>query len=194
MLIKRTERQARRGTLAGALQSHSDGGLDRRAFLRPAEDALRIEGGDNLCLREARRLHYQFCHLIGRKLWHIARKFQPRVVRSRVKNLGFDRAGKDRANINVFGHQFRAQGFGKAGQRNPYEFGNDSTRPALQLDEAEVSFQAFVDPYAKANFFLSASPEGVEIEEGYAQFVTLPHDLTAVVARPLQGAVQVAAL
>ena len=34
MLIKRTERQARRGTLAGALQSHSDGGLDRRAFLR----------------------------------------------------------------------------------------------------------------------------------------------------------------
>ena len=34
MLIKRTDRQARRGTLAGALQSHSDGGLDRRAFLR----------------------------------------------------------------------------------------------------------------------------------------------------------------
>ena len=34
MLIKRTERQARRGTLAGALQSQSDGGLDRRAFLR----------------------------------------------------------------------------------------------------------------------------------------------------------------
>jgi formate dehydrogenase major subunit len=34
VLIKRTERQARRGTLAGALQSHSDGGLDRRAFLR----------------------------------------------------------------------------------------------------------------------------------------------------------------
>src|ERR1700704_1170467 len=35
MLIKRTERQARRGTLAGALQSPSDGGLDRRSFLRP---------------------------------------------------------------------------------------------------------------------------------------------------------------
>src|SRR3979409_1824859 len=34
MLIKRTERQARRGTLAGALQSHPDGGLDRRSFLR----------------------------------------------------------------------------------------------------------------------------------------------------------------
>ena len=34
MLIKRTERQARRGTLAGALQSNSDSGVDRRAFLR----------------------------------------------------------------------------------------------------------------------------------------------------------------
>jgi formate dehydrogenase major subunit len=34
MLIKRTDRQARRGTLAGALQSDADGGLDRRAFLR----------------------------------------------------------------------------------------------------------------------------------------------------------------
>src|SRR5215467_15435283 len=34
MLIKRTERQARRGPLAGALQCRSDVGLDRRSFLR----------------------------------------------------------------------------------------------------------------------------------------------------------------
>ena len=34
MLIKRTERQARRGALAGALQGQFDGGLDRRSFLR----------------------------------------------------------------------------------------------------------------------------------------------------------------
>src|SRR5262249_42513044 len=34
VLIKRTERHARRGTLAGALQGPSDGALDRRAFLR----------------------------------------------------------------------------------------------------------------------------------------------------------------
>jgi formate dehydrogenase major subunit len=34
MLIKRTERQARRGTLAGALQGQANGGLDRRSFLR----------------------------------------------------------------------------------------------------------------------------------------------------------------
>ncbi|MBM3529972.1 MAG: formate dehydrogenase [Alphaproteobacteria bacterium] len=34
MLIKRTERQARRGALAAALASHAQGALDRRAFLR----------------------------------------------------------------------------------------------------------------------------------------------------------------
>src|SRR5882672_11621549 len=42
---------------------------------------------------------------------------------------------------------------GKAGQNNPYEFGPNDIRPPMQLDEAEVAFQAFVDPYAKANFF-----------------------------------------
>jgi len=34
VLIKRTERQARRGALAAALASHAQGALDRRAFLR----------------------------------------------------------------------------------------------------------------------------------------------------------------
>ena len=34
MLIKRTERQARRGSFAGAMPAQLDGGLDRRSFLR----------------------------------------------------------------------------------------------------------------------------------------------------------------
>src|SRR5215475_9725582 len=34
MLIKRAERQARRGALAAALTEHAGGGLDRRSFLR----------------------------------------------------------------------------------------------------------------------------------------------------------------
>jgi hypothetical protein len=46
--------------------------------------------------------------------------------------------------------------------------------PALNLQEAEASFQAIVDPYARADFFLSASPEGLEIEEGFITFPTLP--------------------
>jgi hypothetical protein len=69
--------------------------------------------------------------------------------------------------------------FGKVGQINPYEFGPNDQRSTFKLDEAEVAFQAFVDPYAKANFFLSFTPEGVDVEEGYVQFVTLPWDLTA---------------
>jgi hypothetical protein len=68
---------------------------------------------------------------------------------------------------------------GKAGQRNLVEFGPDDPRSTMKLDEAEVAFQAFVDPYAKANFFLSLTPTGIDVEEGYANFVTLPYDLTA---------------
>src|SRR5437867_1179122 len=72
---------------------------------------------------------------------------------------------------------------GKAGQANPYEFGSSDMRPPMQLDEAEVAFQAFIDPYAKANFFLSLTPEGIDVEEGYANFITLPYDLTAKVGK-----------
>jgi hypothetical protein len=43
--------------------------------------------------------------------------------------------------------------------------------PAMQMHESEASFQAVVDPYARADFFLSFGEEGVELEEG---FITLP--------------------
>jgi hypothetical protein len=72
---------------------------------------------------------------------------------------------------------------GKAGRRNPYEFGDSGARPPLSLDEAEVAFEAFIDPYAKGRFFLSVTPEGIDVEEGYANFVALPHDFTAKVGK-----------
>jgi hypothetical protein len=56
-------------------------------------------------------------------------------------------------------------------------------RPAMQLDEAEVSLQAVVDPYARADFFLSASPEGLEVEEGFLTFPTLPGGLLMKVGK-----------
>jgi hypothetical protein len=68
---------------------------------------------------------------------------------------------------------------GKVGQPNPFEFGPDDVRRPMNLDEAEVAFQAWVDPYAKANVFLSITKGGIDVEEGYMQFVTLPYDLTA---------------
>lgn len=52
-----------------------------------------------------------------------------------------------------------------------------SEQPALDLSEVEVAFQAVVDPYARADFFLSATPEGVEVEEGFITFTTLPAGL-----------------
>ena len=52
-----------------------------------------------------------------------------------------------------------------------------ASSPAFQLQEAEASFQAVVDPYARADFFLGFSPDGVEIEEGFVTFNTLPGGL-----------------
>ena len=72
---------------------------------------------------------------------------------------------------------------GRAGSANPFEFGPQRERPPFSLDEAEVAFQAFVDPYAKANFFISVTPDEVDVEEGYINFVTLPYDLTAKVGK-----------
>jgi len=55
--------------------------------------------------------------------------------------------------------------------------------PALQLGEAELALQAVVDPYARADFFLAASPEGLEIEEGFLTFPTLPGGLLMKVGK-----------
>ena len=53
----------------------------------------------------------------------------------------------------------------------------NSDQPTLDLDEVEASFQAVVDPYARADFFLSAGPDGLDIEEGFVTFNTLPGGL-----------------
>jgi hypothetical protein len=55
--------------------------------------------------------------------------------------------------------------------------------PAFELNEAEATFQAVVDPYARADFFLAFSPEGVEIEEGFLTFPALPGGLLAKVGK-----------
>ncbi|HSN67954.1 MAG TPA: hypothetical protein VLV48_01830, partial [Thermoanaerobaculia bacterium] len=66
---------------------------------------------------------------------------------------------------NVLGH---------AGDENPFEEWD-----SIAFDEAEISLQASVDPYARAAFFIGVGEDGAELEEGYIQFVTLPYDLTA---------------
>ena len=46
--------------------------------------------------------------------------------------------------------------------------------PFLSLQESEVSFQAIIDPFARADFFLALGEEGVEVEEGYLTFPAVP--------------------
>ncbi len=57
--------------------------------------------------------------------------------------------------------------------------GKNSINPTspLELHEAETSFQAVVDPYARADFFISFTPEGVDVEEGFITFTSLPGGL-----------------
>ena len=55
--------------------------------------------------------------------------------------------------------------------------------PAMEMRESEVSFQAIVDPYARADFFLAFGETGVDLEEGYVTFPTLPGGLLMKVGK-----------
>jgi len=62
--------------------------------------------------------------------------------------------------------------------KNPFNPG-----PALEMHESEVGLQAIVDPYARADFFLSFGQEGVNLEEGYITFTSLPGGFVAKVGK-----------
>ncbi len=49
--------------------------------------------------------------------------------------------------------------------------------PFMTLQESEASFQAIVDPYARADFFLAIGEEGIEVEEGFITFPAIPGGL-----------------
>ncbi len=55
--------------------------------------------------------------------------------------------------------------------------------PSLEFHESEVGLQAIVDPYARADFFLSFGEDGVNLEEGYITFTSLPAGLVAKVGK-----------
>jgi hypothetical protein len=56
---------------------------------------------------------------------------------------------------------------------------NDSefAPPSLELHEVEATFQAIVDPYARADFFFVFAPDEVGVEEGFITFTALPANL-----------------
>ncbi len=55
--------------------------------------------------------------------------------------------------------------------------GGPEAAPSLEMKESEVGFQAIIDPYARADFYLSFGGEGVGLEEGYLTFPALPGSL-----------------
>jgi hypothetical protein len=78
--------------------------------------------------------------------------------------------GSSVTNAKVFNPDMAVIGdfLGAAG-RNTVE-----PQPALELHESEAAFQAIVDPYARADFFISFGEEGVGVEEGFLTFTSLP--------------------
>jgi hypothetical protein len=55
--------------------------------------------------------------------------------------------------------------------------------PALEMHETELGLQAIVDPYARADVFISFGEEGVNLEEGYLTFTSLPAGFVARVGK-----------
>jgi hypothetical protein len=63
--------------------------------------------------------------------------------------------------------------------------GNGANRPipALEMHESEVGFQEVIDPYARADFFITFGEQGVALEEGYLTFTSLPAGLQLKVGK-----------
>jgi hypothetical protein len=51
--------------------------------------------------------------------------------------------------------------------------------PTIEMHETELGLQAIIDPYARADAFISFGEEGVNLEEGYLTFTALPAGIVA---------------
>jgi hypothetical protein len=72
---------------------------------------------------------------------------------------------------------------GAAGKVNTDPANKVSAAPALEMHESEAAFQAVVDPYARADFFISFGEEGVNLEEGFITLTELPGGLLTKVGK-----------
>jgi hypothetical protein len=60
---------------------------------------------------------------------------------------------------------------------------NVSPSPSLEMHESEVGIQAIIDPYARADAFISFGETGVNVEEAYVTFTSLPGGLLLKVGK-----------
>lgn len=95
--------------------------------------------------------------------------------------------GASIGNAKVFNPDIAVIGdfLGAAGDNpvQPDPFGPGTHPNALQLHESEAAFQAVVDPYARADFFISFGEEGVNVEEGFITLTSLPGGLLTKVGK-----------
>ncbi len=67
------------------------------------------------------------------------------------------------------------------------EDGDDEEEPLpvdkFKMHEVEFGFQTAIDPYARADVFLSAEEEGAELEEGYLTLIKLPYSMQARIGK-----------
>ncbi|HXY38660.1 MAG TPA: hypothetical protein VEQ10_03275 [Vicinamibacteria bacterium] len=85
--------------------------------------------------------------------------------------------GGGAAASKVFNPDIAAIGdfIGAFGSSHPAGFSPPSGgEPSLSMHESELSFQAVVDPYARADFFLTFGPDEVGVEEAFITFPTVP--------------------
>jgi hypothetical protein len=61
--------------------------------------------------------------------------------------------------------------------------GTNRRIPALEMHESELGFQEVIDPYARADFFISFGEHGVDLEEGFLTFTALPGGLQLKVGK-----------
>jgi len=92
--------------------------------------------------------------------------------------------GASVTNAKVFNPDMAVIGdfLGALGKTSPANIGV-TPDPALQMHESEAAFQAVVDPYARADFFISFGEHGVDLEEGFLTFTELPGGLLTKVGK-----------
>jgi hypothetical protein len=93
--------------------------------------------------------------------------------------------GSSVTNSKVFNPDMAVIGdfLGTAGRSNIDPANRVVPAPAFQMHESEAAFQAVVDPYARADFFISFGEQGVDLEEGFITFTSLPGGLLTKVGK-----------
>ena len=93
--------------------------------------------------------------------------------------------GASVSNAKVFNPDMAVIGnfLGAVGHPNADPSNSIRPLPSLEMHESEASFQAVVDPYARADFFVSFGEQGVDLEEGYITFTSLPWGLLTKVGK-----------